>query len=292
LFYTLWANSANQEYYETQPGACQTTSIRFGYAGYVRDASVNNGSDTTTFGERNYTGAMAGLYHVRHRAYDPELGRWTRRDPIGYVDGMGLYEYVNSSAIDYVDPFGTLRGPVTLPPLLPTPVRPGLGPIWTPDPIRIPGIPIRTPGIFIPANQCILIGVIFYCIGEELSPRLTPAPISPVPRVSIPWLPGPDCTRALAEKKAICTSPGVPAPAGGQGGEGSEQRRKWCDWYRRERDRVLECRRAIGAVNDICRGGDWTSDTSGYDHLGEFVRFGRAVEHRNGVLLRVCPAAA
>ena len=82
LFYTLWANSANQEYYETQPGACQTTSIRFGYAGYVRDASVNNGGDVSTFGERDYTGAMAGLYHVRHRAYDPELGRWTRRDPI------------------------------------------------------------------------------------------------------------------------------------------------------------------------------------------------------------------
>ena len=106
LFYTLWANSANQEYYETQPGACQTTSIRFGYAGYVRDASVNNGSDTTTFGERNYTGAMAGLYHVRHRAYDPELGRWTRRDPIGYVDGLNIYEMVGSDPINGGDPSG------------------------------------------------------------------------------------------------------------------------------------------------------------------------------------------
>ena len=107
LFYTLWANSANQEYYETQPGACQTTSIRFGYAGYVRDASVNNGGDVSTFGERNYTGAMAGLYHVRHRAYDPELGRWTRRDPIGYVDGMGLYQYVRGNPIVHGDASGS-----------------------------------------------------------------------------------------------------------------------------------------------------------------------------------------
>jgi len=106
LFYTLWANSANQEYYETQPGACQTTSIRFGYAGYVRDASVNDGGDVSTFGERNYTGAMARIYHVRHRAYDPELGRWTRRDPIGYVDGMALYEYVEGQVMRGVDPFG------------------------------------------------------------------------------------------------------------------------------------------------------------------------------------------
>jgi len=109
LFYTLWANSATKEYYETQPGACQTTSIRLGYAGYVRDASVNNGGDLSTFGERNYTGAMAGLYHVRDRAYDPELGRWTRRDPIGYVDGMGLYEYTHSQPIGWVDPLGLLR---------------------------------------------------------------------------------------------------------------------------------------------------------------------------------------
>ena len=52
---------------------------------------------------------MAGLYHVRHRAYDLELGRWTRRDPIGYVDGMGLYEYTHSQPIGWVDPLGLLR---------------------------------------------------------------------------------------------------------------------------------------------------------------------------------------
>jgi hypothetical protein len=43
---------------------------------------------------------------VRHRVYDPELGRWTRRDPIGYVDGMGLYENVGSGVIGRIDSNG------------------------------------------------------------------------------------------------------------------------------------------------------------------------------------------
>jgi len=44
---------------------------------------------------------------VRHRAYDPELGRWTRRDPIGYVDGMGLYQYVRGNPIVHGDASGS-----------------------------------------------------------------------------------------------------------------------------------------------------------------------------------------
>jgi len=54
---------------------------------------------------------MAGLYHVRFRVYDPEMGRWTRRDPIGYVDGMGLYEYVRGKAVASRDPNGLLSLP-------------------------------------------------------------------------------------------------------------------------------------------------------------------------------------
>jgi RHS repeat-associated protein len=56
--------------------SCASTANRIGYAGYVWDPAV------------------IGANHVRHRVYLPELGRWTRRDPLGYVDGMGLYEYV------------------------------------------------------------------------------------------------------------------------------------------------------------------------------------------------------
>jgi RHS repeat-associated protein len=48
----------------------------------------------------------SGLYQVRHRNYHPTLGRWVQRDPIGYQDGMNLYEYVKSGPFTYTDPYG------------------------------------------------------------------------------------------------------------------------------------------------------------------------------------------
>jgi len=43
---------------------------------------------------------------VRHRHYDPVLGRWLERDPAGYVDGMNLYEYSMASPATRLDGFG------------------------------------------------------------------------------------------------------------------------------------------------------------------------------------------
>ena len=60
---------------------------RKGYAGYEYDEAVSK-------------------YHVLNRILDPALGRWTRRDPLGYVDGMSLYEYVGSMVVDSKDPTG------------------------------------------------------------------------------------------------------------------------------------------------------------------------------------------
>jgi RHS repeat-associated protein len=54
-----------------------------------------------------YHDSETGLYHVRYRYYHPPLGRWTSRDPIGYADGMGLYEYGRSHPIAGIDPLGT-----------------------------------------------------------------------------------------------------------------------------------------------------------------------------------------
>ncbi|MCX5651770.1 MAG: RHS repeat-associated core domain-containing protein, partial [Planctomycetota bacterium] len=56
----------------------------------------------------------SGLYTVRFRTYSPPLGRWLERDPAGYVDGMGLYEYVRGGAIDAVDPSGRWTVPASV----------------------------------------------------------------------------------------------------------------------------------------------------------------------------------
>jgi RHS repeat-associated protein len=58
----------------------------------------------------------SGLYTVRFRTYSPTLGRWLERDPAGYVDGMGLYEYVRGGPIAAVDPWGLQAGSLFAPP--------------------------------------------------------------------------------------------------------------------------------------------------------------------------------
>lgn len=47
-----------------------------------------------------------GLYYYRARYYDCVKGRFLQRDPLGYVDGMNLYEYVGNNPISVVDPWG------------------------------------------------------------------------------------------------------------------------------------------------------------------------------------------
>lgn len=50
------------------------------------------------------------MSHVRHRVYWAEIGRWTRRDPLGYVDGLSLYLYVRAQSIRLTDPLGLRSG--------------------------------------------------------------------------------------------------------------------------------------------------------------------------------------
>jgi RHS repeat-associated protein len=51
-----------------------------------------------------------GLYFYRARYYDPVKGRFLQRDPLGYVDGMNLYEYARSNPVRWTDPLGLWCG--------------------------------------------------------------------------------------------------------------------------------------------------------------------------------------
>jgi RHS repeat-associated protein len=64
----------------------------FGYAGY-------------------YTHAPSGLNLTLHRAYDPGLGRWLSRDPIGEDGGLNLYAYVGNEPVNFSDPSGLSKNP-------------------------------------------------------------------------------------------------------------------------------------------------------------------------------------
>ena len=64
-----------------------TVDAAFGYAGY-------------------YVHAPTGLYLTKYRAYDPNLGRWLSRDPLGAGGGLNAYAYVNGAPVGATDPDG------------------------------------------------------------------------------------------------------------------------------------------------------------------------------------------
>jgi RHS repeat-associated protein len=85
-------------------------------AGWIDNPSGPNGPDNS-IGYGGYVFDLAGatemtstgLYMVRHRVYDPKLGRWLQRDPLEYVDGTGLHNYTGKSPTNAQDLTGLYR---------------------------------------------------------------------------------------------------------------------------------------------------------------------------------------
>ncbi len=57
-----------------------------------------------------WSGAMykreTRLYLMRYRSYDPRFGAFIQQDPLGYVDGMNMYEYTGGNPVGGVDAYG------------------------------------------------------------------------------------------------------------------------------------------------------------------------------------------
>ncbi|PYI94744.1 MAG: hypothetical protein DME97_00105 [Verrucomicrobia bacterium] len=94
-----------------------TVVARYDYDPYGRSTTVL-GTTPTDF---NFTGlyrhSKSNLDLATYRAYDPDLGRWLSRDPIGERGGINLYGYVGNTPANLTDRLGLLfdGGTITIP---------------------------------------------------------------------------------------------------------------------------------------------------------------------------------
>lgn len=69
--------------------------------------SLASGSTDNQYGYDGYVfNIETRAYLSRFRWYEPLLGRWWERDPIGYVDGTNLFLFSMDNPINYFDSFG------------------------------------------------------------------------------------------------------------------------------------------------------------------------------------------
>ncbi|MCL5802137.1 MAG: RHS repeat-associated core domain-containing protein [Gammaproteobacteria bacterium] len=75
------------------------------------DAWGNKTASTGTIATYGYTGRepdATGLMYYRARYYDPSIGRFTQRDPIGLRGGINRYAYVENDPTNVTDPTGEI----------------------------------------------------------------------------------------------------------------------------------------------------------------------------------------
>ena len=89
---------------------------------YIQDPTTGNRRTASAFGNpfawtaQRYDAGVS-LYDFPFRTYSTRLGRWLQRDPLGYVDGVSLYQYVGSMPTFFTDPLGLfpIGTPIDLP---------------------------------------------------------------------------------------------------------------------------------------------------------------------------------
>jgi RHS repeat-associated protein len=84
----------------------QAIRARYDYDPYGRMTKIQGDRDSAFGFTGDFWHAQSGLDLTLYRAYDPNLGRWLSRDPIGEDGGKNLYAYVDNDPVGLIDPFG------------------------------------------------------------------------------------------------------------------------------------------------------------------------------------------
>ncbi len=78
--------------------------VTFYNPAFVKINATNIGN-RILFNSREYD-SETRTYYYRARSYNPKLGRFMQRDPLGYTDGVNVYEYCLSNPQNKIDPLG------------------------------------------------------------------------------------------------------------------------------------------------------------------------------------------
>ena len=128
------SSSAAAYSYDPYGNSLQTTAPQtdFGYAGMLYNAD-------------------SGLYLATHRIYNPLLGRWISRDPLGegVNQAANLYIYTNDNPINLADPAGLASTFGSTPYTPPTPIAPP-SPPGPPCPAPAASGPPQLPAVYYP----------------------------------------------------------------------------------------------------------------------------------------------
>jgi RHS repeat-associated protein len=87
--------------------AAQTVVKTYSYEAFGKiRAETGSLVDRYTFTGREAIGSSEGLYYLRTRLMNPNTGRFTSEDVIGFAEGPNTYSYVGNNPTGLVDPWG------------------------------------------------------------------------------------------------------------------------------------------------------------------------------------------
>ncbi len=105
----LWALGDNQNTIRDWVDSSGIVAEHISYDPFGKVMSTSGSADVDFGWTGKYRDDLTGLQYNINRWYDPQLGKWMSRDPIGFAAGQpNLSEYVGNSPTNAVDPFGLI----------------------------------------------------------------------------------------------------------------------------------------------------------------------------------------